>query len=308
MLSVAVITYNQEDYIAQTLDSILSQEHDYKYEIVIGEDNSSDNTKKIIKEYAAKYPEIIKPLYNNPNKGLIRNYFNVIQHCQGKYIMECAGDDYWLPGKVKKQIDFMEANPDVGMCYSKAKFWNERTKQYGKNLIGSDIKSFENLLNNGNVVPALTVCFRKILLEKYIKDVSPLEKSWLMEDYPMWLYFTHEGKVKFIDDVTAVYRVLDNSASHNVDVEKQFKFEKNTEEIKCFFSNLYSTHYELLADEMILFRLYVNLLTKEFSNETAKKVRLFFKCIKKRTLKTCILFLSSYSRVTWYALKKIRGV
>ena len=125
MFSVAIITYNQEKYISQTLDSILNQQHDYKYEIVIGEDCSTDKTKQIIEEYVAKYPEIIKPLYNNPNKGLINNYFNVINHCQGKYIMECAGDDYWLPGKVKSQIEFMENNLDVGMCYGKVKFWNE---------------------------------------------------------------------------------------------------------------------------------------------------------------------------------------
>lgn len=104
MFSVAIITYNQEKYISQTLDSILNQEHDYSYEIVIGEDCSTDNTKKVIEEYVQKYPQIIKPLYNVKNKGIINNYYNVIEHCSGKYIMECAGDDYWLPGKMPENL------------------------------------------------------------------------------------------------------------------------------------------------------------------------------------------------------------
>ena len=130
MFSILVITYNQEKYIAKTLDSILSQEHDYKYEIVIGEDCSSDGTRAIIEAYANKYPLIIKPIYNNPNLGLIKNYFNTLAQCTGKYIMECAGDDWWLPGKVSFQIDYMEKHPDVGMCYGRAKRFIESKRKY----------------------------------------------------------------------------------------------------------------------------------------------------------------------------------
>ncbi len=107
MFSVCVITYNQEQYIVQTLDSIMNQKHNYSYEIVIGEDCSTDNTKKVLLDYVEKYPGIIKPIFNNPNKGLLKNYYNTLSNCKGKYIMECAGDDYWLPGKVEKQIAFI---------------------------------------------------------------------------------------------------------------------------------------------------------------------------------------------------------
>lgn len=72
-LSVCIITYNQEKYLPQALDSVLQQEHEYSYEIVIGEDCSFDGTRKIIEDYVEKYPDIIKPLYHNPNKGFIAN-------------------------------------------------------------------------------------------------------------------------------------------------------------------------------------------------------------------------------------------
>lgn len=237
MFSVAVITYNQEQYISQTLDSILNQEHAYKYEIVVGEDCSTDNTKKIIEEYVEKYPDIIKPLYNNPNKGLINNYFNVINHCQGKYIMECAGDDYWLPGKVKSQIEFMENNLDVGMCYGKARVWNENKQKFERKVFGSDRNSFEYILTNGNDIPALTVCLRRELVKKYINEIKPQEKEWLMEDYPMWLWFYRNTKVKYDDICYGVYRNIIDSLSHANNSDKELKFVMSYIQIQSYFSN-----------------------------------------------------------------------
>ena len=200
MFSVAIITYNQEKYIAQTLDSILSQEHNYKYEIVIGEDCSSDNTKKIIEEYVAKYPQIIKPIYNNPNKGIIKNYFNVINNCQGKYIMECAGDDYWLPNKVNTQISFMEENKNVGMCYGKALFYENDNKKFQKKKFGTKWVKFNQLIQD-NKIPALSVCIKNEIIKKYIKDINPEEKKWLMEDYPLWIWISKNSKIHFINKV-----------------------------------------------------------------------------------------------------------
>lgn len=236
MFSVAVITYNQEKYIEQTLDSIINQKHDYSYEIVIGDDCSSDGTREIVRQYAEKYPDIVKPVFNEKNLGIIKNYFNVISHCTGKYIMECAGDDFWLPGKVELQITFMEKNPDVGMCYGKVQSYKNGKKN--SELKGIKIKIFEELLM-GNVIPAATVCFKNKLIRKYIEDIKPESKNWLMEDYPLWLYMSKERKIKFLSQKLAFYRVIENSASHNINIEKQLAFEKSYWEIKNFFSEKY---------------------------------------------------------------------
>ncbi len=297
--SVAVITYNQEEYISQTLDSILNQQHDYKYEIVIGEDCSTDNTKKIIEEYVEKYPNIIKPLYNNPNKGLINNYFNIINHCQGKYIMECAGDDYWLPGKVETQIGFMENNPDVGMCYGKVKVWNEEKQIIERKYFGSDRKSFEFLLKNGNDIPALTVCLKNELVQKYISEIVPQEKKWLMEDYPMWLWFSHESKIQFIDDVLAVYRVLENSLSHSDDMEKSIRFNLNIEVVRKFFSEYFVTNIDIKNQDEIVFYVYVNLLKKHYTKAVAQQLRQIYKKNGKKTMKFFLYSLLSYSSILW---------
>lgn len=239
MLSVLVITYNQENFISQTLDSILNQKHGYKYEIVVGEDCSTDGTKRIVEEYAAKYPDVIKPLYNNPNKGLIRNYFETLALCKGKYIMDCAGDDWWLSGKISKQIEFMETHSDVGMCYGKARqFLQEKNKIVWKRL-GLKRETFDELIE-GNGIPALTTCMRKTEFDRYVAEENPIEKSWLMEDYPMWLWFSVQSKICFLNDTFAVYRVLTNSLSHFEKIDDSaMKFIKSECEIKSYFLHKY---------------------------------------------------------------------
>ena len=216
--------------------------------------------------------------------------------------MECAGDDYWLPGKVKKQIDFMEANPDVGMCYSKAKFWNETKNRYEKKLFGSDIESFEKLLTTGNKIPALSVCLRKKIVEQYVTEIKPQEKNWLMEDYPMWLWFSHECKVKFFDEVTAVYRVLENSASHSVDVEKQFRFEKSNREIRQFYANKYNVNVEFEDDAFIKFYIYVNILKKKYDANIAKLMRSEYRKTNTRKFKMFVYYICSRFSISFKCL------
>lgn len=292
LFSVAIITYNQEKYISQTLDSILQQRHSFKYEIVIGDDCSTDETQKIIKEYAEKYPEVIKPIFNNPNLGIIKNYFNVINHCSGKYIMECAGDDYWLPGKVQTQIDFMEHNPEVGMCYGYAKKWVESKQCFSKKYFGSKKETMDELLE-GNDIPAPTVCFRNELIKKYIDEVHPIEKGWLMEDYPEWLWFAGNSKITFIQKSLAVYRELNDSASHILNVEKQFRFEKSNREIRQFYANKYNIIVEFEDDVFIRFYIYVNMLKKKYDANIAKLMRIEYRKSNIRNIKMFVYYVCS---------------
>ena len=95
LVSVLVATYNQEKYIAQTLDCILMQQCSFEFEIIIGEDCSTDKTREICLEYQAKYPDQIVLCLNEYNKGLLDNYFDIFLKTKGKYIADCGGDDYW---------------------------------------------------------------------------------------------------------------------------------------------------------------------------------------------------------------------
>lgn len=267
LLSIAIITYNQENFISQTLDSILTQKHDFPYEIIIGEDCSTDNTKSVIEKYVKQYPDIIKPIYNNPNLGLIKNFFNVLENCSGKYIMECAGDDYWLPGKIQTQIKYMEKHPKVGMCYGKAMSFYQDKGIFSKKSFGGKKTKFDELFL-GNSIPALTVCYKKELASIYINNIEPCEKDWNMEDIPMWLWFAKESKIVFINRIFGVYRVLLESESHFLDSQKQNKYEESCYNIRKFYSEKYGE--EKLLNDYCLYWNFIEAWKNKNQNDIIK--------------------------------------
>lgn len=124
LVSISVIAYNHEKYIRQCLDGILMQNVNFPYEILIHDDASPDGTADIIREYEAKYPDIIKPIYQTENQfskvgvGAISRFND--ERARGKYIAQCEGDDYWTdPGKLQMQVDFLEAHPEyVGTAHN----------------------------------------------------------------------------------------------------------------------------------------------------------------------------------------------
>ncbi|MCK9431874.1 MAG: glycosyltransferase [Candidatus Omnitrophica bacterium] len=122
VVSISCLTYNHEKYIAQALDGFVSQETTFPFECIIHDDASSDRTPEIIKEYAAKYPDIIRAIFQTENQfaktGLYPDVEHILPICRGKYIAICDGDDYWTDSrKLQKQVDFMERNRDLSMCY-----------------------------------------------------------------------------------------------------------------------------------------------------------------------------------------------
>jgi glycosyltransferase involved in cell wall biosynthesis len=122
-VSVAVITYNHEQFIAQAIESVLMQETEFVVELVIGEDCSTDGTRRIVQAYVGKYPNVIRALLPGRNLGMAMNYEAVWQACRGKYIAWLDGDDYWRnPQKLQKQVALMEAQPHYSMCGTKTQF------------------------------------------------------------------------------------------------------------------------------------------------------------------------------------------
>lgn len=119
-VSVCVITYNHEKYISQCLQSIIEQETDFDFEIIVGDDCSIDKTKEIIVEIQEKHPEIVKPLFHVRNVGGIQNLVSVCNQAKGDYIAHCDGDDYWLKDKLQIQIDYLENNSDVAAVFTNA--------------------------------------------------------------------------------------------------------------------------------------------------------------------------------------------
>lgn len=129
LVSVCCITYNHEKFLAQAIDSFLMQKTSFEFDVVIGNDCSTDRTSDIIKEYEHKYPGKIKVVSAEKNEGPIANLISCNALCEGKYIALCEGDDFWTdPYKLQKQVDFLESNLDYVICCHYTRVVNEDAK------------------------------------------------------------------------------------------------------------------------------------------------------------------------------------
>ena len=226
MVSVIVCTYNQEQWIRQTLDCILSQHTDYPYEVVIGEDMGTDGTRAICEEYVTRNDNV-KLVPQDRNLGVTANWINCIKHSSGKYIMSCAGDDYWHnSNKIQLQVDFMELNPECVVCHTDIDKLNDRTKHLEKNVYKKsgiyppEGKIQMTILKGNGYIAAVTACFRRDCFEKYVPMDKYVELGFPREDWPTWLIMSAYGDIRYIPESTATYRVVQGSITRKTDYEE----------------------------------------------------------------------------------------
>ncbi len=205
-VSVALITYNHEKFIAESIDSVLKQEVDFDYEIVIGEDSSTDATRRIVTDYQKKHPEKIRSLLREKNLGMNRNFAETLQACSGEYIALLDGDDYWSsPHKLQKQVDFLENHPECVMCFHDVTVLFEDGKQEAWRHLSSKSKEFftvEDVLK-GNFIPTGSALFRTGLVQKFPEWFYGLR----LGDWPLFFFLAQHGKIGFINELMGVYRI-----------------------------------------------------------------------------------------------------
>lgn len=220
LVSVEMLTYNHEKYLNQALDSILMQKVNFKYEVVIGDDCSTDKTQSILKEYQSKYPDIIKPILREKNLGATKNDYDALNQCQGKYIALLEGDDYWCDvNKLQMQVDILEANPDYfGSAHSCNIYFQAsgRVKNGGEFYYTKDhVYDFEDFRYNQFPGHAATLFFRNMFLDK-TRDFSILYTAHTdASDRTLALLMVLEGKVFCIGKTMATYRFCRNQEEQN---------------------------------------------------------------------------------------------
>jgi glycosyltransferase involved in cell wall biosynthesis len=205
-LSVLVITFNHGEYIAQALDSVLIQEVDFDYEIVVGEDCSTDNTRQILIEYQRKYPEKIRLLLPESNLGMINNFIATFKSCKGEYVALLEGDDYWTcPDKLQSQVDFLDAHPGCSVCFHNCEefyedgskpSWNYCTKEQ------KEISTLEDLIVECNFIPTCSAVFRNKLFPEFPDWYFTLG----MGDWTLHILNAQHGDIGYIDKVMARHR------------------------------------------------------------------------------------------------------
>lgn len=222
VVSIVCDTYNHGRYIRNALNGFVSQKTNFKYEVLIHDDASTDNTAEIIREYEEKYPELIKPIYQTENQYSQNINIDVVHQyprVKGKYIAFCEGDDYWTdPMKLQKQYDFMEANPEYSLCTC-ATIWQDMRTGAKKEMKGSgedrDVTLEEIiLLNKGRVFQYASYFIKAELLISRPDWVTCFGTG----DYSTAIYAAVCGKVRMLSDVMTVYRFrADNSWTSKAD-------------------------------------------------------------------------------------------
>ena len=290
LVSVCLITYNQENYIQKAIKSIFDQEVGFPIEVIISNDCSSDNTHQKIEEILkdATNGFVVRYYNHEDNLGMMRNFSFAINECKGKYIAYFEGDDYWdYPKKLQTQVDFLEQNPDFAICCHNVRFLeNEKfiNEIYLDKINIKDNFTLEDLAKH-NIVPTLTAVFR---------NTSDKLPSWILEspigDLPMFMMVAKHGKIKYINEKWAVYRsnigewskmgnqknlnmikqydLLTEEFNDNIKVKKNLHFARN-KYIKEYLKkeklsllklskNSFFKQLPLLEKAKIIFRKYLN--------------------------------------------------
>ena len=252
-ISVIMVAYNGEAYIRQALDSIVNQNFSGTFEILVADDRSTDNTAAIIREFAEKYPKIVKPTYREKNLGFSDNIYDVLINAKGTYFAICDNDDYWTdPLKLQKQFDYMEQHPECGFICSAAQLVDEQDRRM--NIVRTPyVESFVDLMKSQVDVIAPSIIMRRTQFMQMVADSKWfIEKQYFFDT--VWIYwFSYKKAIHYMPDILTAYRVRSESGSHSVDLEKQKKMDKRSWELKVRFMNMHDvdpdTKYNILSSE-----------------------------------------------------------
>lgn len=241
LVSVCMTAYNHAPYIARAIEGVLKQRTTFGVELIIGEDCSHDNTLAICREYAERYPERIRIVTAERNVGMRENYRRTALAAQGRYVAYCDGDDFWIDEeKLQRQVEVLENNPSVGMCYTRSERRIEHSDKRWTYPKEGLFVEFEKLLFN-NTVENCTAVARRELIERYYAEVQPEDHpEWLTDDAPMWIWFAAESRIVALEQVTAVHSLLKESVSQSSDYLKRIAFCDSLVDISLWFDERYS--------------------------------------------------------------------
>ncbi|MEI7824518.1 MAG: glycosyltransferase [Chlorobiaceae bacterium] len=252
LVSVCLITFNQDGFIRNAIEGVLNQKTKFKFELVVGDDCSTDNNIRIIDEYAQAYPNIITFNKSESNVGLNENFLKTFRLCRGKYIAYLEGDDYWVDmHKLQRQVDILEARPEVSLVHTNCRLWEVESGKIINQFIPdtgvcvretafgqkSVIAEFENKMRP---IKTSTCCYRSGLLSKIIDadEYAYCNKEFPTQDFQLFLDMSMEGVFAYINDDTTV---IGNhvSLSSGQDYMKKMQFYLGCYKIGLHYINKY---------------------------------------------------------------------
>ncbi len=247
LVSVMCIAYNHEKFIAKSLDSLVNQKTNFRYEVLVHDDCSTDKTAQIIDEYEKKNPAIVKAYYEEENQysKKVSNFLKMAKEASGKYLAICEGDDFWLnENKLQEQVDYIEAHPNCTMCITAAQLVNIENKKVGEIhpfLENGEYGIPEYLKRNSNIPTASILVKTKDLIEVYN---MPYRKVSYVGDVPISLYMFSNGNVYYKNSCDVAYRINNpESWVGRTKGEKYIPYIKNSIETHMVFDEYTNGKY-----------------------------------------------------------------
>ncbi len=259
LVSVLIATYNQAAHIVKAVEGALNQQTQYSFEIIVGDDASTDGTLEIVQAYQEKHPRTVRVVTSGKNVGALENYRRIRKAASGKYLAYCDGDDYWHNNrKIENQADYLERHPDCGLVYSSYDIYHP-TKNL---LIGDYIRhrkwtmpekpgladflegKIELLLG----ILTCTVMVRSALIDHIISSDPYLYDGhqFLMGDTQLWAEVSTKGYLHFIPESTATHNITEESLTRSRDKTKLLKFNISRAKLLLYMAQKYTLSKEIL--------------------------------------------------------------
>lgn len=256
-VSILCITYNQEKFVRKALESFISQKTSFDFEIIVGDDGSSDGTRGILREFELKYPGMFQVILREKNIGAIRNLFDIFIRARGDYIAFCEGDDFFTDeNKLQLQVEFLDLHPDHAICFHSVKVFfenNEEDVQFFPVIKGGNEFTLPKLLES-NFIPSNSVMYRR----REYNDLP--ETDILPGDWYFHLYHARFGKIGFLNRVMSAYRRHSGGIWWDVYKDPDALFKK-------YGGDYFGMHFEVL-------KLYRD--TREYRKVILKNIRVLF--------------------------------
>lgn len=277
-VSVLMLTYNQERYINEAIRSVMLQQTDFSFELVIGNDGSTDETGAICRTWQDNYPKQIVLLNREQNLGLQQNFIQSYAHCRGEYVAICEGDDFWTnKHKLQKQANFLDAHPDYSTCFHRVINYYEDNGT--KSLSNGGQKEETNIVDlaRSNYISNVAAMFRRGLfgeLPEWFAKVSTY-------DYAIHLLNAQYGKIHYMKTPMAVYRQHRRAIWSEAGTDKKLNISLQIRELLMAYFIENKEVYDALrnasaAIAFSLIRYYRSANNEKMISETEKRILHYF--------------------------------
>lgn len=241
LVSVILLSYNQEDSVGAAIESVLAQDCPFPFELIIGDDASTDSTRAVCERYAAARPDVVRLMPFAPNKGVVGNYSDCFRCCRGRYVTDCAGDDFWTdPFKLREMVGLLESDPSVNVVFSDWEILDEST---GRRSLRSDEADFPPVDRDGRIEGRRLLrmildhtadlpynlsasVYRREALQQAL-DRAPqmvFNPDFGCEDLPLMAALASLGDARYCPRPTLCYRIVSASQTNTADPLRLLRF------------------------------------------------------------------------------------